>query len=66
VLVWLGFSELQAKTYLALLEMDKASVGLLSKQLGISQPDVNRALCDLQELGMVKGFVPSVSECVGK
>jgi sugar-specific transcriptional regulator TrmB len=65
VLVWLGFSELQAKTYLALLEMDKASVEALSKQLGVSRLDVCRVLCGLEELGLVEGFVFSVGGGVG-
>jgi predicted transcriptional regulator len=54
VLVWLGFSVLQAKVYVALLETGKESIEALSKRLGISQSEVDRALCELEELGLVE------------
>jgi sugar-specific transcriptional regulator TrmB len=65
VLVWLGFSVLQARVYVALLGVGVVGVGVLSKQLGVSRLDVCRVLCGLEELGLVEGFVFSVGGCVG-
>jgi sugar-specific transcriptional regulator TrmB len=50
----LGLSVLEAKVYLALVKVGKASAKTISKASRISQPDVYRVLCKLENHGLVE------------
>lgn len=50
----LGLSVLEAKVYLSLLKVGKASAKTISKVSKISQPDVYRVLCKLENHGLVE------------
>jgi sugar-specific transcriptional regulator TrmB len=58
ILVALGFTRLQAKVYLTLLEEGETGVQAISRQARLPQVDVNEALCELEKLGLVKVIIP--------
>lgn len=59
VLMGLGLTLLQAKTYLALAKVGSADVTAISKVSGVARGDVCRVMCELQELGLVEKAVSS-------
>ena len=52
--VALGLSELQARVYVVLLEVGEADVQTISEHAKLPRVDVDKALCALKALGLVK------------
>jgi sugar-specific transcriptional regulator TrmB len=62
-LVQIGFSEKEAKVYLALLEVDHDSIADLSKKTGIKRTTVYPVLDYLKEKGLVKEITIKGKQC---
>lgn len=57
VLMRLGLTELQAKTYLALVRLGKAEVGKIAKHSNIARQDIYRIIPKLEKLGLVEKII---------
>lgn len=57
ILEKLGLTHLQAKTYLALTQLEKAEVRRISKATGIARQDIYRIMPSLEKLGLAEKIV---------
>ena len=57
VLVRLGLTELQAKTYLTIARLEKAEVKAISKLSSIARQDIYRIIPALEKLGLVEEII---------
>ncbi|MCL5877987.1 MAG: hypothetical protein M1540_09275 [Candidatus Bathyarchaeota archaeon] len=57
VLVRLGLTELQAKTYLTIARLEKAEVKTISKLSNIARQDIYRIMPTLEKLGLVEEII---------
>lgn len=57
ILVSLGLTQLQARTYLALTSLEEAEVQKISKQSNIARQDIYRIIPRLEELGLVEEII---------
>ncbi len=60
----LGLTFIQAKTYLALIQLGRAKAGEIHKNAGVARQDIYRVLEKLQEIGLIEKIVCSPIEYV--
>jgi HTH-type transcriptional regulator, sugar sensing transcriptional regulator len=57
ILVSLGLTQLQARTYLALISLNEADVQRISKQSNVARQDIYRIIPRLEQLGLVEEII---------